>query len=146
MTDVYAPPLRTLAIPSICVGVLAVAVGFWLRGGHGAIGAVLGTTIVIGFFCVSQIVLTRVLNKNPELGMSAALALYLFKVIVLFLLLAIFKRVTVFDGKVFGMTVLACTLSWTFAEVRSHATARVLYVDPTAGAGSGKGPSASDSH
>ena len=65
--------------------------------------------------------------------MSAALALYLFKVIVLFGLLALFKKATVFDGRVFGFSVLAATLAWTFAEVRTHARQRVLYVQPEAG-------------
>lgn len=133
MSDTYAPPLRSLMLPTLAVGAMAAVAGAVMRGADGLIGALLATGTVIGFFAVSHLVLTRVLAKSPELGMSAALALYLFKVIVLFGLLALFKHATVFDGKVFGFSVLAATLAWTFAEVRTHARQRVLYVQPDAG-------------
>ncbi len=133
MADTYTPPLRSLMLPTAAVGVLATVAGALTRGSAGLIGAALATVTVIGFFTLSHIVLTRVLARSPELGMSAALALYLFKVIVLFGLLALFKRATVFDGKVFGFSVLAATLAWTFAEVRTHARQRVLYVQPDGG-------------
>ena len=133
MSETLAPPLRSLMLPTAVVGIISTVAGALSRGAQGFIGAVLATVTVIGFFALSHIVLTRVLAKSPELGMSAALALYLFKVIVLFGLLALFKRATVFDGKVFGFSVLAATLAWTFAEVRTHARQRVLYVQPDAG-------------
>jgi len=130
MADVYTPPLRLLALPTGVVGLATVLVMSKMRGGHGALGAVIGTLIVVGFFSVSHVVLGRVLVKSPELAMSAALALYLFKVIVLFVLLALVRHATGFDGKAFGMTVLVCTLAWTFAEVRVHARRRVPNVTP----------------
>lgn len=131
MADIYAPPLRSLALPTAALGAVAIAVASSTRGGHGAIGATVGAAIVIGFFSLSHIVLGRVLAKSPELAMSAALALYLFKIIVLFLLLALFRNADGFDGKVFGLTVLACTLAWTIAEVFVHARRRVPYITPT---------------
>lgn len=133
MADTYTPPLRSLMVPTGVVGAVATTIGAVTRGSDGLIGAALATVTVIGFFTMSHVVLTRVLAKSPELGMSAALALYLFKVIVLFGLLALFKKATVFDGRVFGFSVLAATLAWTFAEVRTHARQRVLYVQPEAG-------------
>ena len=133
MADTYTPPLRSLMVPTVVVGAVATTIGAVTRRSDGLIGAALATVTVIGFFTMSHVVLTRVLAKSPELGMSAALALYLFKVIVLFGLLALFKKATVFDGRVFGLSVLAATLAWTFAEVRTHARQRVLYVQPEAG-------------
>lgn len=130
MADIYTPPLRRLVLPTAVLGVVAIAVASSARGGHGALGAAAGAAIVIGFFSVSHIVLGRVLAKSPELAMSAALALYLFKVLVLFLLLALFKNAAGFDGKVFGFTVLLCTVAWTIAEVLVHARRRVPYVTP----------------
>ncbi|MBU6213566.1 MAG: hypothetical protein KGP01_03890 [Actinomycetales bacterium] len=132
MADIYAPPLRLLAAPTAAVGALAVTVAAVMRGGSAAVGAALGVAIVVGFFSVSHIVLGRVLAKSPELAMSAALALYLFKIIVLFVLLAVFRHATGFDGKTFGLTVLVCTVSWTMAEVLVHARRRVPYVTPAA--------------
>ena len=130
MADIYAPPLRRLVLPTAAAGIAACVVAAALRGGHGTVGALIGAAIVLGFFSISHVVLGRVLAKSPELAMSAALALYLFKVIVLFLLLAIFRHASGFDGKVFGLTVLVCTLVWTFAEVLVHARRRVPYVTP----------------
>ena len=132
MADIYAPPLRLLATPTVAVGAAAVTAAAVLRGGSAALGAVLGVAIVVGFFSVSHIVLGRVLARSPELAMSAALALYLFKIIVLFVLLALFRHASGFDGKVFGLTVLVCTVAWTMAEVLVHARRRVPYVTPAA--------------
>ena len=132
MADIYAPPLRLLVAPTAAIGAVAVTAAALVRGASAGLGAVLGVAIVVGFFSVSHIVLGRVLARSPELAMSAALALYLFKIIVLFVLLAVFRHASGFDGKAFGLTVLVCTVTWTLAEVLVHARRRVPYVTPAA--------------
>ncbi len=122
--------LRRAALPTAIVG-LAIAVVVWLAMGTAAgIGALLGVAVVIPFFTVGQVVLARIMQNNPAMGMTVAMMLYLAKIGVLAILLVILADVSAFDTKVFAVNILVCTLIWTMAEVWTFANTKVLYVDP----------------
>ena len=70
-TQASAVALRTAAIPSVVVGVVAVALGWWFKGANGALGAALGSIVAILFFAVGQYVLGRILDGHPDLALSA---------------------------------------------------------------------------
>ncbi len=125
--------LRAAAGPTVLVGVLVVVIAALVRGGAGALGAAIGAVVVLAFFSVGQYVLGVILERNPQTAMSAALVLYLVKVGVLIALIAVLKDVTVFDAQVFGLSVLACTLTWTVAEVWAVGKTRMLVVEPGSG-------------
>ena len=129
--------LRASAGPTIIVGVVAVIVGAFVSGGGGALGAALGAVLVVIFFATGQYALAVVLERNPQMAMSAALIIYLVKIAILFVLIAAFKNTTLFDPKVFGMTVLACTLVWTGAEVWAMGRTKMLVIEPTRTGGPG---------
>ncbi len=129
--------LRAAAGPTVIVGVLAVVLGAVLKGGPGALGAAIGMVVVLVFFSVGQYVLGIILDNNPQAAMSAALTLYLVKIGVLFALIAVLKDATVFDPRVFGLTVLACTIAWTCAEVWALGRTKMLVVEPGSGPGQG---------
>jgi ATP synthase protein I len=135
--------LRAAAGPTVIVGVLATVLGAVFRGGPGALGAALGAIVVLVFFSVGQYVLGVILDNNPQTALSAALTLYLVKIGVLFALIAMLKDATVFDPKVFGLSVLACTIAWTCAEVWALGKTKMLVVEP--GSGPGQESSGSDS-
>ena len=103
------------------------------KGSQGLIGALLGAGIVVIFFTIGQVVLNRVIKTNPTMAMTVAMTMYLVKIAVLFGLLLVFKDTTAFDTKVFALSVLACTLTWTIAEVWAFGTSKVLYVEPGSG-------------
>jgi ATP synthase protein I len=132
--------LRAAAVPTLLVGLLAVLIGALVVGGAGALGAAIGTVVVLVFFAVGQYALGIVLATNPQAAMSAALVLYLVKIGILFGMIAVFQDTTAFDPKVFGLTVLACTLTWTAAEVWAVGKTKMLVIEP----GSGPGVSVSD--
>jgi len=67
------------------------------------------------------------------MAMTVALMVYLLKIGVLLVFIVLFQDTTAFDTKVFALTVLACTLAWTAAEVWVFARTKVLYVDPQQG-------------
>jgi ATP synthase protein I len=94
------------------------------------LGALLGVAVVIPFFTVGQVVLARIMQKNPAMGLTVAMMLYLAKIGVLAILLVILADVSGFDTKVFAVNILFCTLIWTGAEVWTFANTKVLYVDP----------------
>ncbi|MEZ5114742.1 MAG: hypothetical protein R2737_00625 [Candidatus Nanopelagicales bacterium] len=124
---------RGAGLPALLVGVVAVVIGAVVAGGGGAVGAALGTVLVLVFFSVGQVVLGRVLRSNPQMAMTVALTLYLVKIGVLFMLLVLFQDTTAFDTKVFALTILACTLAWTVGEVWVFSRTKVLYVEPGSG-------------
>lgn len=125
--------LRRAGGATLLVGVIAIAIGAFIAGPSGAIGAVLGAVIVLAFFSVGQYVLGRILRTNPQMALTAALTLYLAKIGVLLILIIALSGTTAFDTKVFAATILACTLTWTIAEVWIFGTTKVLYVDPEVG-------------
>ena len=121
------------AVPTAVVGAIVTAVSASLKGSQGLIGASLGAGIVVIFFTIGQVVLNRVIKTNPTMAMTVAMTMYLVKIAVLFGLLLVFKDTTAFDTKVFALSVLACTLAWTVAEVWAFGTSKVLYVEPGSG-------------
>lgn len=142
MQSVDTLVLRGAGVPTLLVGAVATVVSGLVVGTPGVIGAVLGTLIVVVFFSVGQLVLGRVLRDNPQLAMTVAMTLYLVKIGVLFGLIILFAGTTAFDTKAFGLTIVACTLTWTVAEVWLFARTKVLYVEPdTSSGGTGSGDS-----
>lgn len=122
--------LRAAAIPTVVVGVLAVVLYGALDGAEAAIGAAVGLLVVLAFFGIGLVVLGRILQKHPSLIMTAALALYLGQILVLFVFMAIFKDTTLFDGKAFGITVVLCTVAWLITQVWAMGRTKMLYVEP----------------
>ncbi len=127
--------LRAAAGPTVIVGVLAMALAGVLRGWSGVLAAALGAVVVLAFFAVGQYVLGVILERNPESAMTAALVLYLVKVVVLFALIAVVRGAPGFDSRAFALTILACTLTWTCAEVWALGRTRMLVVEPGSGPG-----------
>ena len=125
--------LRRAGGVTAVVGVIAMVVGQIMAGTQGFIGAAVAAVIVIVFFSAGQFVLGRVLATNPQIALTVALTLYLAKIGVLLILIIVLAGTTAFNTNVFALTILACTLAWTMAEVWIFGTTKVLYVDPKAG-------------
>lgn len=121
------------AIPTAIAGIIVTIAAAASKGSQGLIGAAVGASIVVIFFTIGQVVLNRVIKTNPTMAMTVAMTMYLVKIAVLFGLLLVFKDTTAFDTKVFALSVLACTLVWTGAEVWAFGTSKVLYVEPGSG-------------
>lgn len=118
---------------TVLAGAIITVISAFVSGSAGVIGAIFATVVVVVFFSAGQLTLGKVLRTNPELAMSVALVIYLAKIGILFVLIILFSETTLFDTKVFAMTVVLCTLVWTAAEVWIFARTKVLYVDPGAG-------------
>jgi len=121
------------AIPTILVAIAIAIAGYVLEGNPGLIGALVGAVIVLVFFTIGQVLLDRVIKSNPTMALTVALSIYLIKIAVLFCLLLAFKNTTAFNTQIFAVSVLLCTLVWTFAEVWAFSTAKVFYVEPGSG-------------
>jgi ATP synthase protein I len=122
--------LRGAVVPTVVVGVIAVALGALLRGSNGALGAAVGALIAISFFAAGQYAIDRILAGKAELAMASALLVYMTQILVLFLLIAVLKNATWLDSQVFAATIIACTITWIVASVWVWNRTKVLYVEP----------------
>ncbi len=122
--------LRGAAVPTAAVGAVAIVLGGIFAGGSGALGALVGTVIVLVFFLVGQLVLGWVLHNNPQLALTVAMGLYLVKIGFLLVLLLLLAGTTAFNTKVFALAILACTLTWTASEVAVFSRTKMLIIEP----------------
>ncbi|MFD3659337.1 hypothetical protein ACFWVF_01840 [Streptomyces sp. NPDC058659] len=117
-------------VPTAVVGAVATAISGVLAGGKGAIGAVVGTLVVILFMGIGQLVLQRTAKSLPHLFQAMGLMLYTAQLLVLFIFLALLKNTTLFDFKAFAFTLLATTVVWVAAQARAYMKAKITYIDP----------------
>lgn len=122
--------LLSAVVPTAAVGVIATVISGIVAGGKGAIGAVLGTLVVLLFMGIGMLVLQRTAKKLPQLFQAMGLLLYTTQLLVLFVFLALLKGTTVFDFKAFAFTLLAATVVWVAAQARAYMKAKIAYVEP----------------
>ncbi|MEU0985038.1 hypothetical protein [Streptomyces sp. NPDC005953] len=124
---------RTLihtAVPTAAAGVVAVAVSAGIAGGKGAIGAAIGTLVVMLFMGMGLVVLQRTARSLPHLFQAMGLMLYTAQLLLLFIFMAAFKDTTAFNAKAMAFTLLGTTLVWVAAQARAYMKAKILYVEP----------------
>ena len=88
---------------TLLVGVVATFIGAIVAGTPGAIGGVLGTTIVLVFFTVGQLVLGAVLKNNPQNALMVAMTIYIIKIVILLGLLLLLQDATFFAPRVLSL-------------------------------------------
>ncbi|MFJ6660887.1 hypothetical protein ACIQNG_31740 [Streptomyces sp. NPDC091377] len=124
------------AVPTAAVGTVAAVVSAVVAGGKGAIGAGVGTLIVILFMGLGLYVLQRTAKTLPHLFQAMGLMLYAAQILLLFVFMAAFKETTLFNPRAFAFTLLAGTLVWIAAQTRAHMKSKILYVEPDSTASS----------
>ncbi|MEV5956828.1 hypothetical protein AB0M11_24200 [Streptomyces sp. NPDC051987] len=122
--------LAQAAVPTAAVGVLAAVVSGVVAGGKGAIGALVGTVIVILFMGIGLYVLQRTAKSYPQLFQMMGLMLYAAQLLLLVVFMAAFKNTTLFNPRAFAITLVVATLTWIAAQTRAHMKAKILYVEP----------------
>ncbi|AIA05938.1 MULTISPECIES: hypothetical protein [Streptomyces] len=123
------------AVPTVAAGAIAVAVSGAIAGATGAIGAVVGTVLVVLVMGAGLIVLQQTAKKLPQLFQMMGLLLYTVQILFVAVFLIAFKDTNLFDTKAFALTLLAATLVWIAAQTRGHMKAKILYVDPDSAEG-----------
>ncbi|MFF9067052.1 hypothetical protein ACF09E_17025 [Streptomyces sp. NPDC014891] len=117
-------------IPTAAVGAIATVVSAVVAGGKGALGAVVGTLVVLLFMGIGQVVLQRTAKSLPHLFQAMGLMLYTAQLLLLFIFLALLKDTTLFNFKAFAFTLLAATVVWVAAQARAYMKAKITYIDP----------------
>jgi ATP synthase protein I len=122
--------LKGAAVPTAVVGAVVVIVGAGMAGTKGAIGAVAAFLLVAVFFTVGVVVLGWASRTNPMALMNVAIFTYLVKVAALFVVLVAFQDTTLFDRRIFGLSILLAAVVWIVGEVRAFSRLKMLYVEP----------------
>ncbi|MEV0219487.1 hypothetical protein [Streptomyces sp. NPDC050704] len=127
--------LLQAAVPTAAVGAIAVAVSAVVAGGKGAIGAVVGTLVVIAFMGLGLFVLQRTAASLPQLFQAMGLMLYVSQLLLLLIFVSLFKDTTLFNPKAFAVALVLGTVTWMAAQARAQMKAKILYVDPDSESG-----------
>jgi hypothetical protein len=109
--------------------VVGVVVGFFLRGGAGALGAALGVLLVAVGYTVSSVVVAWVDAVSPSRVMVAALGTYVVKFV---LLGVVMWRVSLtgWAGLApMGIAIIAATIAWGTAQAVWTFRAKIPYVE-----------------
>jgi ATP synthase protein I len=126
----YAQIARWSAVVTAAVAVVMVAICAAIGGTHGLIGALLGVALVAIFFGIDLVVLGRALRVSPQMMMLAAVALYIFKIIVLAVAVSRLRGISAFSPRLFGITAVVCVVAWCAAQVIASIKQKTLYVNP----------------
>ncbi|MCX5086876.1 hypothetical protein ACFC18_04615 [Streptomyces sp. NPDC056121] len=122
--------LLQAVVPTAIAGALAAVISGVVAGGKGALGAVIGTVVVIAFMGLGQIVLQRTAKSLPQLFQAMGLMLYVAQLLLLLIFVAVFKDTTLFNPKAFAASLVAATVVWMAAQARAHMKAKIFYIDP----------------
>ncbi|GLZ13175.1 hypothetical protein Acsp04_34100 [Actinomadura sp. NBRC 104425] len=127
--------LRGAAIPSGLAGLAVIAAAVPLAGAKGALGAALGTVVVLAFFTISVVAVGYAARISPQMMFAAAVFSYLGKVLAMLVLVAALDGVTLWNTKAFAWSVIVLTLVWVVAEARAAMKNKTLSLDPAGAAG-----------
>jgi ATP synthase protein I len=126
----YAVILRRSAVVTAPAALVMVVLSAILGGVKGLTGSLLGVALVITFFGISTVAVSRAARHSPQAMMMTAIITYLVKIVALLFFVAKFSGTTAFDGKLFGLTAIVCVLIWTTTQVLVSARLKVPYVEP----------------
>ncbi|MEU7001294.1 hypothetical protein [Nonomuraea sp. NPDC046570] len=122
--------LKSAALPTLAVGAVAVIVSLLIAGAKGAIGATVGTLLVLVFFSISVVAVSFASRVSPQMMAIAAMVSYLIKVVVIMVMLRTFGDTTAWNPRAFAWAVVVGTIVWTGFEIRAFVKTKMLYVDP----------------
>jgi ATP synthase protein I len=119
----------SVALTSV-VAAIAVVLCAVFGGTKGIYGALIGVGVVTVFFAISILVVGRAARVSPMAMMVAALGTFLGKMIAFMIVLAVLRHSASFNGKMLGITALACILAWSASQVVTSMKLNLLYVEP----------------
>ncbi|HET6700068.1 MAG TPA: hypothetical protein VFG88_13335 [Nocardioidaceae bacterium] len=120
-TTTVGSVIRGAAVAAGGVGLLAVLLGAALAGSAAALGALLGTVIVLAFFAAGAAVVGVAAALAPATSLLVALLTYTLKVVLVGLVFLGLTRSGALgsdlDPQWLAGALIACTLTWTAAQV-----------------------------
>ncbi|GAA3816691.1 hypothetical protein GCM10022403_057580 [Streptomyces coacervatus] len=122
--------LLPIAVPTVAVGVVAVAVSAAVAGGKGAVGAAVGVLLSMLFMGLGLYVLQWTAKTLPQLFQAMAMMLYVAQLLLLMIFVALFRGTSLFSARAFAISLVVATVVWMAAQARAHMKSKIFYVDP----------------
>ena len=120
--------LRGAFVPTLIVGVVAIAASTVIKGLSGFWGALLAQFVVVIFFVIHIAVSRMTRNLDPISTMAMAMFSYFAKLFALGGLLWAIARYTdraTINRTAFGVTAVALTIAWLWGEIASYMKLRL---------------------
>lgn len=125
--------VRVVVLPVVLVAVVATVVLGLVSGREGALGALLGAGVVIGFLGSTPVILTPIVKASAMLSLPVAVGFFAVKsvavLVVLVLLLDVGGVGDDVDPTAFGITAIVTALTWTVLQVVAFRKQRVPTYD-----------------
>ncbi|MFI0898028.1 hypothetical protein [Streptomyces sp. NPDC020983] len=122
--------LRGSALVAAPVGVAATVLSAVFAGEKGLLGGLVAVAVVAIFFAFGSWALMTMTAERPQVAMAAGMLVYAVQILMIGIFIVAFKDTSLFNGKAFGLSLLATALSWVGGQVKQSLTSRMLYVDP----------------
>lgn len=112
-------PTRLAPAVTLAAGLACAVVAGTADGRRGWVSALLGTAVVALFFASGALplLLVRGQEERAALGLGILLLNYSTRLALTVLLLRAAARASLVDVRALGLTVIACTLAWSAAQV-----------------------------
>jgi ATP synthase protein I len=120
--------VRTAALATSVVGLVAVGAGLLFSGSSGAAGAAVGFVMVLAFFGMGTVVVNAVASVSPGASMLVALLTYTLEVVLVGVVFAALQASGALDQSAdrawAGGSVIAATLVWLVSHIVSATRSR----------------------
>lgn len=120
--------MKGALVPSLIVGVIALAISTWVKGSSGLNGALLAQLVVLIFFLVNIGVASVTKNADPITTMALAMFSYFSKILLLGAMMFVIGKFTN-DSDInrmsFGLSAIALTFAWLGGEIRAYLKLRL---------------------
>jgi hypothetical protein len=124
--------LRGGVVPSVVVGLVALAVFTGTQGALGAAGSLLATVVVLSSSVSTLVILRRMAGLDPRVVLMGALVAYFFKVGLLGVFLLLFRDAEWLSPLAFAVTAVVVSLAGTIGEVVAFTKVKTfIYDQPT---------------
>ncbi len=122
----FSAMLRGSLVPTLVVGVLAVALAAVVGDARAAWSAALGAALVVVFFSLSLLVMRQTAHLQPVAVMAVVLATYTAKILALGIAMIVLRDAAWLSGQALALSVIGCTVVWLAFEMRAFTRMRVL--------------------
>jgi ATP synthase protein I len=121
--------LRGGILPSLAVGVVAIAVFTAVQGSLGAAGAALATALVVVSAASTMLFLRRMAGLDPRVVFLGAMVGYFFKVGLLGVFLVVFRTADWMSPMAFAITAIVVSLAGTAGEIVAFTRVKTYIYD-----------------
>jgi len=112
------------------VGAGCVAVAGLVVGGRGALSAVAGTAVVLGFLWLGQLPVAQAAQGRRQLAKALLILGLTLRMAVVFVALRVLMDFPVLDRRVLGVSIVLTALAWTAGATWTFARLRSVTIEP----------------